>query len=624
MLNKAISSCGGAVLDDFTDSNQTGRFRRCSFGQDPFGNPKRNIWGYYITTPGGLVQRLPDEVVDLTNEIADQSTAKRRAIAQVETADKAKKPKHGPASSKIVVQTYWDSPEAKKLFLGNSSDDRDVLDVLHKWIKRLQQVNRTADGWKDLIDKHDKDNLCSPYDIFLIRQRCCILCLAYTYAIEEMNSARWIADCCVRAVLDCNRMGIEAAATNERTVAGWNALLRANRERFPVPDPKTHKQNKPLPILLEYFREDITLPWIEYCVTNLADLTVEQARNELITTIIPNAIANERTATTNETNEDEDEEDAEATKESLLNGYLDCPISFTTAWQWLRCLGFHYDNRKKSFFVDGHERPNVVFHRNEFCTNYLTKLEPRTHRWIQVTKETVEKWKSEKKISYDDDARRGYTYQDQQTGEEMVEFHVNDFDMLHDVVAEEMGFGTFGGNLSVRKPPEEKPLMLFGQDKSVYSQYHLKSKQWVGPLGQRALLPKTDGLSLMISAIQSRETGFGVHISQLEEINEVRRGTNYVDVDAAMAIHGQCGIRDLKESPFVVSFELGANNEGYWTYNHMSIQFEDCVDCVKVLYPQFDFVSLFDHSQGHAKKLTNGLDAYSMNRGYGGSTAENA
>ncbi|KAI2499750.1 hypothetical protein MHU86_14762 [Fragilaria crotonensis] len=62
------------------------------------------------------VSRGVTEVVDLTNEIADQSTAKRRALAQVEAADKAKKPKHGPASSKIV-QTYWDSPEAKKLFL---------------------------------------------------------------------------------------------------------------------------------------------------------------------------------------------------------------------------------------------------------------------------------------------------------------------------------------------------------------------------------------------------------------------------------------------------------------------------------------------------------------------------
>jgi hypothetical protein len=107
-------------------------------------------------------------VVDLTNEIADQSTAKRRALVQVEAEDKAKKPKHGPALSKFVVQTYWDSPEAKKLFLGNSSDDRHVLDVLHKRIERLQQVNRTANGWKDLIDKHDKDNLCSPYNIFII------------------------------------------------------------------------------------------------------------------------------------------------------------------------------------------------------------------------------------------------------------------------------------------------------------------------------------------------------------------------------------------------------------------------------------------------------------------------
>ena len=78
------------------------------------------------------------------------------------------------------------------------------------------------------------------------------------------------------------------------------------------------------------------------------------------------------------------------------------------------------------------------------------------------------------------------------------------------------------------------------------------------------------------------------------------------------------GKKNLQESPFVVSVELGANNEGYWTYNHMSIQFEDCVDCIKVIYPQFDFVFMFDHLQGHAKKLINGLDAYTMNRGYGG------
>jgi hypothetical protein len=100
-------------------------------------------------------------------------------------------------------------------------------------------------------------------------------------------------------------------------------------------------------------------------------------------------------------------------KHCLLQLYLGLPISLTTTWQWLRRLGFHYDNRKKSFFVDGHERPDVVFYRgNDFCSKYLSKLEPRTHRWIQVTKETVEKWKSERRILEDaEQTERGYTYQ---------------------------------------------------------------------------------------------------------------------------------------------------------------------------------------------------------------------
>ena len=78
---------------------------------------------------------------------------------------------------------------------------------------------------------------------------------------------------------------------------------------------------------------------------------------------------------------------------------------------------------------------------------------------------------------------------------------------------------------------------------------------------------------------------------QLEEINKARRGQNYVDLNAALAVHGQVDKKDLlEESTFVVSFELGANNEGYWTYNHVSIQFEDCVNCIKVIYTHFKFV----------------------------------
>jgi hypothetical protein len=194
----------------------------------------------------------------------------------------------------------------------------------------------------------------------------------------------------------------------------------------------------------------------------------------------------------------------------------------TTTWRWLRRLGFHYDNRKKSFFVDGHERPNVVCHRNDFCTNYLTKQEPQMHRWIQVPKETVEKWKSENRISGENATGQGHTYQERTSGIDMVEFHIDDYDLLHSI-AEEMGIGLFGGNLSVRKPPSLKPLVIFGQDESVFNQFVLKPRQWVGPLGQRPLLPKSNnGMSLMLSAIQSRETGWLEAVESIVDIVSTR------------------------------------------------------------------------------------------------------
>jgi hypothetical protein len=310
-------------------------------------------------------------------------------------------------------------------------------------------------------------------------------------------------------------MGIEAAATSKRTVAEWNILLRANCEHFPLPDPKIRKQKKPLPDLLEYFHEEITVPWVSYCISNLADLTVELARNELVTRIIPKCMLLERqeqdnddedemtthhnesthptgegngasTAETfeesgNQNNADDESQMPNTIKDSILMAYNDKPISMSTVWRWLKRLGFDYCSRRKSFFVDGHERPDVVLYRNEFCTNYLSKLEPQTHRWIQVTKETVERWKLEKRIPNDEStAARGYAYRDQSSEEDMMEFHVDDFDFLHSV-ADEMGFGAVGGNLSVRKPPNTKPLMIFGQDESVFNQFLLKSSFWRGP-----------------------------------------------------------------------------------------------------------------------------------------------
>ena len=57
----------------------------------------------------------------------------------------------------------------------------------------------------------------------------------------------------------------------------------------------------------------------------------------------------------------------------------------------------------------------------------------------------------------------------------------------------------------------------------------------------------------------------------------------------------------LTSSPFVIEFSDGANEQGYWNYERMVTQLEDCIDCLTVLYPEYDFLFLFDRSCGHDK-----------------------
>ena len=124
----------------------------------------------------------------------------------------------------------------------------------------------------------------------------------------------------------------------------------------------------------------------------------------------------------------------------------------------------------------------------------------------------------------------------------------------------------------------------------------------------------------MISALQSREFGFGLPITeeQMRRVNEARVGQHYKDVDAAKKYKGTTEKQNLLTDPFVVEFEYGASNEGYWNYERMVLQLEDCVDVVKVLWPQYDCLFLFDHSCGHDKQRIDGLNAENMLKGYGG------
>lgn len=127
----------------------------------------------------------------------------------------------------------------------------------------------------------------------------------------------------------------------------------------------------------------------------------------------------------------------------------------------------------------------------------------------------------------------------------------------------------------------------------------------------------------MVSAFQSREFGFGYHLTEedLTIVNEYRQTHNtYADTDAAKFIMNtdQKKPLTLETNPFCLEFEYGATAEGYWTYDRMVLQLEDCADVLKSLHPEFDFVFLFDHSCGHDRGRDDGLNVSKMRSGYGG------
>ena len=105
-------------------------------------------------------------------------------------------------------------------------------------------------------------------------------------------------------------------------------------------------------------------------------------------------------------------------------------------------------------------------------------------------------------------------------------------------------------------------------------------------------------------------------------MNEFRLGKEYSDKQAAKSKLGSANKTILTNSPFVIHFEYGVQAEGYWNYDAMSIQFEDCIDCIKVLYPNYDYMFLFDHLCGHDKKRPDGLSVNGMTKGFGGGQVE--
>jgi len=248
-------------------------------------------------------------------------------------------------------------------------------------------------------------------------------------------------------------------------------------------------------------------------------------------------------------------------------------------------MGFSYCNHHKTYYVDGHKHDDVVKYRTKFCTRYLTVYEPCCIQWVQMPKQIA--------LEHAELEGCGYSYLGMDHIE-MCKFHVDD--MPDHLVS------MFPLQMSVRVLLDSLPIIIIGQDECVFSQFLVSSKMWVGPQKESPLLPKSKGEGRMISGMQSRDFGFGLLMleEQLTLTNASCFSQNYCNTTAAMEIYGSIKKKPLSESLFLHAITIGMNNDGYWTSYHMAVKLEDCVDCLKILYPGHRLVFLFDHSQGHS------------------------
>ena len=167
----------------------------------------------------------------------------------------------------------------------------------------------------------------------------------------------------------------------------------------------------------------------------------------------------------------------------------------------------------------------------------------------------------------------------------MVEYHVDA--IPNNTLASIIVGGSLGANLSVRRDVDTPIVVFIEQDEAIFKQFSFLSKMWTGPKGERPLLPKDEGSEVMILSSMCREYGLIKELDQdtLHFVNEIRQGAQYADEEAAIEGYG-LSLKPLLlagKSPFLTYFDYGEHKEGYLDYNHMVLQFEDAIDCLKIM-----------------------------------------
>ena len=235
----------------------------------------------------------------------------------------------------------------------------------------------------------------------------------------------------------------------------------------------------------------------------------------------------------------------------------------STMYRLFTYSGFNYNENKRRYYIDVHQRKDVVRDRNDRFLVDGFKAEHRCYRWVQI-KESITIELEAKHSNFPLNCSYGFT--NQVLLEQYREYHVDTHLSLTQFIEEKHTI--FSGNLSVRFDTNERSMMLI-----------------------RVMEDICD--VLMIRGFQAREFDAGLGsllpLSVITRVNMNRLGTNYKSEEDAKLIFNSVSKTDLTNDPTLRYFRAGVNKDDYWNSSHMKIKLEDALDCLVVIFPQFNF-----------------------------------
>ena len=117
------------------------------------------------------------------------------------------------------------------------------------------------------------------------------------------------------------------------------------------------------------------------------------------------------------------EDNGKITMDNLYESYGLKTLNIKTVQNWMKKLGFKFEPRKKSYYVDTHETAKNIAYRSKFIDTYF-ELELLPHRWYSITDVKQKEMIDNNEIR----AETGFEYE--VDGKIFYEYHVDIFDWL--------------------------------------------------------------------------------------------------------------------------------------------------------------------------------------------------